>query len=361
MTTCKVKKSLHPFHILKEVFDLLPDAVLVVDEHGKIMLYNHELSALLGYSAEELLSMGIETVIPEKFRDRHAMFVSDFFNKKNARKMAAGLRLYALKKDNTEVQVDIALSPYEVFGTSYTIAVIRELSEKQYLEEKIGALERTKEELERFACVVSHDLKAPVKRIHVLVDLILKELPAEPGGDLQMLIKYLRQSIYLTEKLIAGILEQARTEHHVDAEELDLNEILSEVQKGMVIPSNFQINVPQPLPSITGNRTQWIQVFMNLITNAIKYNDKPQGMLEIKWSAVKGFTVLNFADNGTVVSDEKRNSIFQMFFRGEDQIDGASHGIGLSIVKKITDKAGGKIQYAESKLGGSEFIIYWPH
>ncbi len=355
-----MRQSLHPFHTLKEVFDLLPDALVVVDSDGKIMFYNQELSNVLGYSPHELISKPIEVLIPQRSRNMHRHHVADFFRRKVARKMAAGLQLFALCKDQSEIQVDIALSPYSIGGTTYTIAVIREFSDKKYLEQKIGSLRRTKEELEKFACIVSHDLKAPVNRIHALVDMIVRELPADQHEDLSVLVRHLHQSVALTEKLIAGILEQARAEHHMEQESIDLNEILDEVIRSISIPETFSVYTRQRLPVIRGNRVQWIQVFMNLITNAVKYNDKETGMLEISWMRDGDDIILDFADNGTVVEPDKRYSIFQMFFRAESRTSTTSHGIGLSIVRKIAEQGGGHIEYAESDLGGSCFKIRWP-
>lgn len=355
-----MRQALHPFNTLKEVFDLLPDALVVVDSDGNIMFYNQELSNLLGYSPHELISKPVEVLVPHRSRAVHNHYVADFFRRGLRRKMAAGLPLFALCKDQSEIQVDIALSPYTIGENAYAIAVIREVSEMQYLEQKVGSLRRSKEELEKFACVVSHDLKAPVNRIHALVDMIVKELPEEKSADLSVLVGYLRQSVSLTEKLIAGILEQSRAEYDVGQEPIDLNEILEEVCKSITIPSSISISVPQSLPVIIGKRVQWIQVFMNLITNAVKYNDKDAGILEITWQRDGDDILMNFADNGTVVEPDKRYSIFQMFVRGENRNYSTSHGIGLSIVKKIAEQGGGNIEYAESHLGGSSFKIRWP-
>ncbi len=355
-----MRQVLHPFNTLKEVFDLLPDALVVVDSDGKIMFYNQELSNLLGYSPHELISKPVEVLVPRRHRPAHAQHVASFFRRRVRRKMAAGVPLFALCKDQSEIQVDIALSPYTIGENAYAIAVIREFSEMQYLEQKIGSLRRSKEELEKFACVVSHDLKAPINRIHALVDMIVKELPEEKSDDLSVLVGYLRQSVSLTEKLIAGILEQSRAEYDVGQEPIDLNEILNEVRRSISIPSSFSISVPQPLPVITGNRVQWIQVLMNLVTNAVKYNDKEAGIQEITWLRDGDDILLDFADNGTVVEPDKRHSIFQMFVRGESRSHPTSHGVGLSIVKKIAEQGGGNIEYAESHLGGSCFKIRWP-
>src|SRR5690606_30940765 len=190
-----MRQALHPFNTLKEVFDLLPDALVVVDSDGNIMFYNQELSNLLGYSPHELISKPIEVLVPHRSRAVHNHYVADFFRRGLRRKMAAGLPLFALCKDQSEIQVDIALSPYTIGENAYAIAVIREVSEMQYLEQKVGRVRRAKEELGQFACVVSHDLKAPVNRVHAVVDMIVKELPGEKSADLSVLVGYLRQSV----------------------------------------------------------------------------------------------------------------------------------------------------------------------
>lgn len=356
-----MKTSRHPFHVLQEVFELLPDPVLVVDGAGLIMFYNSQLSDLLGYSSYELLAKPIGVLVPERFRKKHVKNVCDFFDRGKMRKMAAGVPLFATKKDGSEIQVDIALSPYEVAGIPHSIAVVRELSDKHYLERKIDSLERTKEELERFACIVSHDLKAPVKRIQILVEMILHDLPVEPDENLRQLIAYLNQSISLTEKLISGILDQARSQHGSNEEIISLEQVFTEVYHGIVIPDDFVIRRIRDLPGVRGNKTNWLQIFINLLTNAIKYNDKECGIVEIDWIANDRFFIITFSDNGVIVAEEKRKSIFEMFIRGEDYpSDGSSHGIGLSIVKKITEEAGGKVECVPSHLGGSAFKVHWP-
>lgn len=352
--------TLHPFHILREVFDLLPDTVFVVNEMGHIVMHNAHAPVTFGYDKEELVGKRIDILVPTRLREKHGSKMREFFVKKESRNMAEGIRLVAVKKDNSEFRVDIALSPFNLYGASYTIAVVRELSDKIFLEQKVQMLEKMKEELERFAYVVSHDLKSPVKRIHMLVDLIVMELGDKVDSNLQTLINYLHQSVSITENLIHGILEQARLESETETSDIDLNILLEEAKKGVIIPDSFTFEIPTPLPVIRGNYTQWLQVLLNMVTNSIKYNDKEKGILRIETSEQGNFYRFSFKDNGTVVPPEKREIIFTLFKRGHDNEDKGSHGIGLSIVKKIVEKAGGSIEYSVSDLGGSEFNIFWP-
>jgi PAS domain S-box-containing protein len=354
-----MNQSAHPLHILKEVFELLPDAVVVVDQQGRMVMFNNETTKLFGYETHEMACQPVEMLINGQIKSQHASHVQSFFKKGAARRMADGAQLMARKKDGTEVRVSVALSPYKVGQDHYGLAVIREMTETISLVQKIGSLQRTKEELEHFACVVSHDLKAPVKRIHALVDMIVRELPAQ-NENIAVLAGYLKQNVELTEKLIEGILAQARSEWVSQQDEVALQDVFEEARSGIAVPPNFEIRLMRRLPLVNGNLIQWVQVFMNLITNAIKYNDKNDGILVIDWNRIGRFVELRFADNGTIVPREKREAIFEMFFRDGPSTGDSSHGIGLSIVKKIIEGGGGNIDYAESCFGGSEFRIKWP-
>src|SRR5690606_39970538 len=115
------------------------------------------LSNLLGYSPHELISKPVEVLVPHRSRAVHNHYVADFFRRGLRRKMAAGLPLFALCKDQSEIQVDIALSPYTIGENAYAIAVIREVSEMQYLVQKVVSMRRSKEDLENIECVVRHD------------------------------------------------------------------------------------------------------------------------------------------------------------------------------------------------------------
>lgn len=345
---------------IQGMLDMMPDAILLVGENGIIAACNKQVEKLLGYQASELVHQPVEVLMPEKFREKHKQHVHQYFQHQSMRKMGIGLRLWAQKKDYSQVDVDIALSPFADGTNKFVIAVMREIADKMILEQKIVSLERMKDELERFAYVVSHDLKAPLHRIKMLVNLITLEIPEHSSSDFGQMVGYLHQSVDTIDKLIHGILDYTRVGAEEQVSWVDLNEVLSEARSAIVQPDYFSISLLHALPVVPGNRTKLMQIFLNLITNAIKYNKHASGVLQIDCTAQDDFFEFSFADNGTVVPPEKREEIFKLFTRAANDNDKASHGIGLSIVKKITEQAGGKIIYAESALGGSEFRFTWP-
>lgn len=347
-------------HHIQEVFNLLPDVVVSVNRHGVITTCNDAAKRVLGYQAAELVNNPVSMLIPERFKKNHDEYVARYFQHADPRKMGQGIRLYALKKDGTEIDIDIALSRYVHQGETFAITVLREITDKVVLEQKVGTLERVKTELERFAYTLSHDLKSPLQRVKMLAGLITADLDPDHNADTKKMVQYLHDSVDTMDRLIKGILEYTRAEHPVIHDGVNLNDICAEVLSVIVRPESFTVKVPLSLPTVQGNKTQLFQVFLNLISNAVKFNQKDTGMLVISWEKLPARYQFTFADNGTVVPVEEREKIFRPFIRGAAASDHESHGLGLSIVKKIIEQAGGSIAYRESALGGSAFVFEWP-
>jgi PAS domain S-box-containing protein len=171
--------------VLMDAFDLLPDAVFVVNAEGIIIANNTQALPLLGYCKNELQNKPLGILIPHKFRDAHQKHFYHLPEDYQSRKMGAGIKLWALHKEGHEIDVDIALSSFAFHDAKYSIAVLRDIGDKLKLEHTIGNLEHIKEELERFGYTVSHDLKGPLQRIKMLASLITLELAEEKQKDIQ--------------------------------------------------------------------------------------------------------------------------------------------------------------------------------
>lgn len=345
---------------IQEIFNLLPDVVLCINQQGVITGCNQSVIRVLGYDQHELVNQPLSILIPERFRSQHPGHIASYFKNSEPRKMGAGMRLWAVKKDGSEIDVDIALSRYTSEDDTCVIAVLREITDKVMLEQKIDTLEKVKAELERFAYTLSHDLKSPLQRVKMLAELLTVDLNADENPETKKMVRYLHESVNTMDRLIKGILEYTRAGHAVTNGGIDLNEILTEATSVIVVPERFNIEAGQTLPTVQGNRTQLLQIFLNLITNAIKFNKKEKGKLSISWAEVPTGFQFSFADNGSIVPEEERENIFKLFTRGAAAADHESHGLGLSIVKKIIEQAGGTITYRESRLGGSDFVFVWP-
>ncbi|MEO1050254.1 MAG: ATP-binding protein [Bacteroidota bacterium] len=346
--------------------ELFPDPILIVDKSGLILSCNNQLSKFFGYSREELLKQPISVLIPSRYHEHHHKHVASFGHANTSRKMGEGLKLFALKKDGAEVDVDIALAPLETNdGEAYTMAVIRDISDKRQFEvsllEKNEKLAKLNNELKKFAHIVSHDLKSPLGRIKALASLLKQGASCNDSKEYHDISILLQENIEGMERLIQGILrnaeldEESPKQHHF----VDLNQMVDELKKLIYIPDHFHIQVKDTLPTIKGNRTQLIQLFMNLISNAVKYNDKDRGLLEIGYEDEADAYSFYFADNGQVVAPEKRDVIFKLFGRESTLKSEQSQGIGLNTVREIVMDAQGELWYTESPLGGSCFRFTW--
>lgn len=349
----------YPIQQITDSFNLLPDAVLIVDEKGTIINHNEQTLKILGYESGKLMGQNLNIILPQRFKERHDKFVEDFFSQGITRKMGVGRKLWAVKKDGVEIDVDIALSVVKQDQNSYTIAVLRDISDKIHINDRDGGLEKLRDEMKRFAYVVSHDLKSPLQRIKALAHLISLGLPEKKSNEITKMVAYLNDSIHSMEKLIHGVIEYEQMEYKEENSNVDLNTVLDEITRTINIPEQFKIIRSNDLPIVKGNYTKLLQVFLNLITNTIKYNTKPEGILKIDWVRVDTMFLFRFSDNGVSIPSEYQEKIFHLFER-VSTIENNSHGVGLSIVKRIVEGAGGRVWYEDSSLGGSCFCFTWP-
>lgn len=220
----------------------------------------------------------------------------------------------------------------------------------------LKSLSKQNEELNEYAHVVSHDLKAPLINIHTLVGWFMDD-----NKDVlyEGLMKPLNQVLFNVEKmnfLIKGILDYSTVDKlESDNSFVDFNVVINEVLKTMLVPSHIDITIQNTLPSIYGNTWRFKQIFQNLIQNAINYNDKPQGTIEIGYKDKGIFYEFFVKDNGVGIKSDYFDKIFKIFTKLEST--GVSSGIGLTIVKKIVTFYNGTI-WIESEEGiGATFYF----
>ncbi|WP_073853055.1 sensor histidine kinase [Pontibacter flavimaris] len=229
------------------------------------------------------------------------------------------------------------------------------------IDETFTELDLKNKELDQFAYVVSHDLKAPLRGIEVASRWVEEDMGTQLPPNVQEYLLMMRVRVHRMENLINGILALARIGRTNQAEEeVDVNELLTEVVDLLSPPPGFTVEVQHNLPVLHTVRIQLQQVFSNLISNAIKYHDKKEGHIGIRHHETDEFHVFSVEDDGPGIDAEYHSRIFVIFQTLQERDALESTGVGLSIVKKIVELQGGTIWVNSEPGSGSTFTFTWP-
>lgn len=231
----------------------------------------------------------------------------------------------------------------------------------QTLDEVFSALAKRNQELDQFAYVASHDLKAPLRGVTTIVKWIEDELRAELSPQLRQYLEQMKGRLARLEDLINGLLAYARVGRTArPREEVDVARLAGEVAE-LVVPPGFELDLAPDLPTFATDRLSLEQVLTNLLGNAGKYHDRPAaGHLRLSARDLGPAYEFQVADDGPGIAPEHRDKVFLLFQTLRDRHTAESTGIGLSIVKKIIDEQNGHIRIEEGLNGrGAAFVFTW--
>jgi signal transduction histidine kinase len=231
------------------------------------------------------------------------------------------------------------------------------MSEK--LSSTIGELEKKNAELNQFAYVVSHDLKAPVRGISNVVRWIEEDHAAEITPTVRKYLDYIPDRIARMEALIDGILQYARAGREGTAKEpVDVGDLVADLIE-LIVPDGYIVRTDR-LPVVFTERLPMQQVFSNLIANSVKYGTPGTTVITVAGMDSGAYYEFAVEDNGPGIEPEYHEKIFGLFQTLREKADKESTGIGLSIVKKIVEERGGTIRVVSSPGNGAKFIFTWP-
>jgi PAS domain S-box-containing protein len=230
----------------------------------------------------------------------------------------------------------------------------------EQLAELTRSLECTNQELNQFAYIASHDLKAPLRAIATLSEWLEEDLADQLTGDSREHLRLLRGRVERMAALIDGILQYSRAGRVQHLEPVDVSALLKEVIALLAPPPEILMVVEPGMPTLQTEKILLEQVFINLIGNAIKYANCPNARIQVSVEDVGRYYEFAIADNGPGIAPEYHQKIWLIFQRLEarDKVEGT--GIGLSVVKKIVESRGGRV-WVESETGaGATFRFTWP-
>ncbi len=367
----------------RDLVEAAPDAIIEVDEHGAITLFNLAAEKMFGYSRVELMGKPVELLVPEDIRLKHESNRAFYAGHPRTRPMGAGLVLEGRRRNGVQFPVEISLSPVESDSGIHALAIIRDVSERKQAEQDLRKvqeeytreLELRNREVERanrlkseFLASMSHELRTPLHTIIGFSELLGEELEGPLNEKQKRFVNHIhKDSIHLLElindvldisKIEAGRLELRHSafDFAVAAEESIASIEPQAKAKGIALERAIQVK-----DAIEADRLRVKQILVNLLSNAVKFTPEG-GKIRVAASVKAGVLYGEVTDTGIGIPKEEQSFIFDKFHQVGATTKGVKEGtgLGLAITKRLVEEHGGEIHVHSSPGKGSRFTFTLP-
>ncbi|MCP5169780.1 MAG: CHASE domain-containing protein [Hahellaceae bacterium] len=343
---------------LGDMTNVAPIALLSVDAHGNIDMFNREACQLFGYDSESLRGVPLAKVIPcEASADPTPSHPSAH---KDADQVQSAP--YCLTQQGNKIAVDIAIADTVTISGHYRLLAVKDITSRKQQEE---ILRKKSKELEQFVYAVSHDLKSPLVSLRGFTAQLEKRESLQNDEKASHYVKRINANLQMMDVLIKDLLDLSRvTNKALEYERIDLNLLLitiSDQLHGLIQQANATINIQPELPFVHGQTSMISQLFTNLLSNAIKYRapGRPPCIevgLKVANHRVGVFYV---KDNGIGIKEQYHSRVFDIFERIEVE-NNEGTGVGLSICKTVVERHGGHIWLQSTYNEGTTFYFELP-
>jgi PAS domain S-box-containing protein len=351
--------------LFRQVVEAAPNAIVMADGNGRIILVNAQTEKLFGYAREELVGKTIEILVPERFRAGHHVYRAAYFDELKPRPMGTGRDLYGLRKDGSEFQIEIGLNPVRTAEEVFVLAAIADITQRKRAEQELlirtEELARSNHDLEQFAYVASHDLQEPLRAVAGPLQLLQRRYRGQLDARADEFIAHAVDGVTRMQKLIEDLLAYSRVGRSGPAHRLtECGEALEQALKSLSVilqESDAQINRGE-LPTVSAIPAQLTLLFQNLVGNAIKfrYRNRPV-QIDIGARRQGDDWVFSVKDNGIGIDPQYFERIFVIFQRLHSRAEYPGTGLGLALCKRIVEQHGGRIWVESVPGSGTAFYF----
>jgi len=363
------------------LLESVPDAIVMVNNTGRIILVNAQAEELFGYTKAELLGKPIEILLPQRFREGHVSHRTQYFVEPKTRTMGAGLELFACRQDGTEFPVEICLSPLRTEEGTFAMSAIRDIADRKKLQEE---LRKTNEELQQqnqsaqqanrlkseFLANMSHELRTPLNGIIGFAEIMHDEKVGPISPDHKEYLHDILTSARHLLQLINDVLDLSKVESgkfEFLFEKTDPVILVGEVRDIVRTLAakkriKLQTEIHPSLSTIEADARSLKQILYNYVSNALKFTPE-EGEVKVSIMPEEGDSFrIEVADTGVGIRSEDLHRLFMEF----QQLDTSSSeqyagtGLGLALTKRIVEAHGGHVGVKSTPGKGSIFYATMP-
>ena len=351
----------------RAVIETAADGIIIIDPQGTIEVFNPASERIFGYRRDEVIGRKIKMLMPPAHASRYEEYLKCARRADEVQTIVIGREVAGLRKDGATVPLELSVGEARHDGTRVFVGIVRDISERKRADQErqcaLDQLARSNRDLEQFARVVSHDLQEPLRMVSSYCELLRRRYRGRLDDEADQFIDFAIDGAQRMQLLIHDLLAYSRVEARGGAfGETDANRsfelALANLQKS-ITESQARITADH-LPTVLADEVQLVQLFQNLVSNAIKYRrDEPP---EIRVSAgLRGaFWIFGVSDNGIGIEPRFARSIFEPFKRLHRHEEFPGAGIGLAICKRIVERHRGEIWLDCKYRDGARFCFTLP-